>query len=369
MMKTVDYENLSKANALFFEEYHLNFQQVMTSGWYILGKHVESFEHAFAEYLGAKYCIGVASGFDALILALIALDLPPQSEVIVASNAYVACVLSILKAGHIPVLVEPARDTSNIDVDKIEAKITAKTAAIMPVHLYGYPCNMAQISALAQKYQLHIIEDCAQAHGAKFQNQKVGTFSSVAAFSFYPTKNLGALGDAGAVVTDDENLNKKLRALRNYGSHIKYHNDYIGLNSRLDEIQAGFLRIKLSCLDQINQHKRNLAKIYDKFLPSVVTKPQHQPDYFGVYHIYNIYTEHRDKLRDYLKERGISTEIHYPIPPYQQPALRHLFAGQCYPMSDTMHVSTLSLPISFYHQPDDIEYVCETITQFFAEAL
>lgn len=366
-MKTVEYENLAKLNQPFFSQLQNQFEAVMNSGWYILGKEVEKFEQQFAGYIGAQHCIGVASGLDALILALLALDLPPQSEVIVASNAYVACILSIIKADLVPVLVEADPFHSNIDVNKIEQKITAKTRVIMPVHLYGYPCDMKKIKELAEKYQLHIIEDCAQAHGAKFHQQKVGTFSTISAFSFYPTKNLGALGDAGAVVTDDEILAKKLRALRHYGSHVKYQNDYIGINSRLDEIQAAFLQIKLAHLDQINDHKRQLATIYDEKLPDYYQKPNHQEGYYGVYHIYNVYCDKRDELRDFLKQNGVMTEIHYPIPPYRQKAFLGMFNENAFPLSDKMHKSNLSLPISYFHTSADIHYVCELMQQFAAK--
>ncbi len=361
---TVEYENLGKLNKPFFEEYQQKFTQVMESGWYILGKEVKSFENAFAEYVGVKHCIGLASGLDALILALKALDLPPKSEVIVAANAYVACILSIIDAGHIPVLVEPDINHSNIDVSLIEQKITSQTKVIMPVHLYGYPCDMEAICGLAKQYNLHIIEDCAQAHGAKYFDKQVGTFSTISTFSFYPTKNLGALGDAGAVLTNDDTLATKLRALRNYGSHVKYHNDYIGMNSRLDEVQAGFLNVKLPALDLINDHKRSLAAIYDEHLDKRYQKPSHQPGYHGVYHIYNVYYEKRDKLRDFLKQYEISTEIHYPIPPYRQKALTGMFNPNEFPLSDKMHASTLSLPISYFHTKEDILIVCEIMNQF-----
>lgn len=362
--RKVEYENLGKLNQGFFEAYQEKFHEVMKSGWYILGKEVQSFEKAFAEYIGVKHCIGLASGLDALILALKALDLPPKSEVIVAANAYVACILSIIEAGLTPVLVEPDSKHSNIDVNQIEQKITSKTKAIMPVHLYGYPCDMEVICAIAKRYNLHIIEDCAQAHGAQYFDKKVGTFSTISAFSFYPTKNLGALGDAGAVLTDDDTLALKLRALRNYGSHVKYYNEYIGLNSRLDEVQAGFLNVKLASLNKINDHKRMLAAIYDEHLDERYQKPKHQLGYHGVYHIYNIYHEQRDKLRDFLKQYEISTEIHYPVPPYRQKALVGMFEQDGFPVSDKMHATTLSLPISYFHTKEDILVVCELMNQF-----
>ncbi|MBS0286841.1 MAG: DegT/DnrJ/EryC1/StrS family aminotransferase [Proteobacteria bacterium] len=363
MKKSVEYENLAKLNAPFFEAYQQSFQAVMQSGWYILGTQVKSFEEDFAKYHNAKYCVGLASGLDALILALQALDLPPASEVIVAANAYVACILSIIKAGLKPVLVEPGED-GNIDVSKIESHITPYTKVIMPVHLYGHPCEMEVITSLAQKYQLHIVEDCAQAHGARYFDKKVGTFSTIAAFSFYPTKNLGALGDAGAVLTNDENLAVKLKALRNYGSHVKYHNDYIGMNSRLDEVQAGFLKVKLKALDHINQHKRVLAAIYDKLLDQRYLKPKVKEGFFDVFHIYNVHAQNRDKLRVYLKEHGVTTEVHYPVAPYRQKALAGIFTQEAFPVSDKWHATTLSLPISYFHTLDDIAYVCDLMNTF-----
>ncbi|MGD9592058.1 MAG: DegT/DnrJ/EryC1/StrS family aminotransferase, partial [Candidatus Berkiella sp.] len=307
---------------------------------------------------------GVASGLDALILALQALDLPQGSEVIVAANAYVASILSILKVGLTPILVEPNAMDGNIDTQLIEKAITARTKAIMPVHLYGHACDMEVITALAKKYHLYIIEDCAQAHGATYYGKKVGTFSTISAFSFYPTKNLGALGDAGAVLTNDEALANKLKALRNYGSHLKYYNDYLGTNSRLDEMQAGFLNVKLPHLDKINSYKRELALIYDKHLDKHYHKPKPQDVFYDVYHIYNVHHPKREELRAYLKEHGISTEVHYPIAPYKQKALQGMFNENAYKQSDWWHATTLSLPISYFHTTDDILYVCKIMNQF-----
>lgn len=363
MKRNVAYENLQKANYQFVEQYQTKFQNVLASGWFILGKEVEKFEQAFASYIGMKHCIGLASGLDALILALQALDLPPKSEVIISANAYVACILSILKADLIPVLVEP-ECSANLDVNKIEEKITANTSAIMPVHLYGYPCEMEPLLNLANKYRLHIIEDCAQAHGATYFDRKVGTFGTISAFSYYPTKNLGALGDAGAALTNDDSLAMKLRALRNYGSHTKYHNDYIGINSRLDEVQAGFLNVKLPYLDEINDHKRMLGNIYNQCLDERYQKPKHRAGSNSVYHIYNIFHDKRDELRAVLKEHGITTDIHYPIPPYRQKAFKGMFDENAYPISDRLHATTLSLPISYAHSAEDIEYVCEIMNKY-----
>lgn len=363
MTLSIEYENLAKVNQDFVTQFQETLQNVLTRGWYIRGKQCENFETAFAQYIGTQYCIGLANGYDALILALKALQLPEKSEVLVAANAYVACVLSIVRAGLVPILVEPD-NTGNIDVQKIETKITPKTRVIMPVHLYGNPCNMTAINLLAQRYNLHIIEDCAQAHGARWDGKKIGTFSTISAFSFYPTKNLGALGDAGAVLTDDESLAKTLRALGNYGSQVKYHNDIIGYNSRLDEIQAGFLQVKLPFLDKLNAHKRALAAIYDTHLDARFQKLHVAPEAFCVYHIYPILHPHRDDLRSYLAHNGITTEVHYPIPPYRQKALQHYWEGEQYPISDAWHQSILSLPISYAHTPEDIKRVCDTMNAY-----
>lgn len=360
----IPYENLKGVNQPYFEAFENKFRTMLGSGWYILGKEVTEFEAAFADYHQLEHAVGVASGLDALTLSLMALELPEGSEVIVAANAYVACILSILQAHCVPVLVEPNVKDGNLDVILIESKITPKTRAIMPVHLYGNPCDMTTITALAEQHHLHIIEDCAQAHGATWEGKLVGTFSRLSAFSFYPTKNLGALGDAGAILTQDPALAKKCRALRNYGSDIKYHNDYIGLNSRLDEIQAGFLSIKLPYLNAINAHKRQLAQIYDEHLDVRFTRCQLDPRSQSVRHIYPIFHPQRDRLKEYLKQKGIHTEIHYPIPPHRQKALSKIFEGQEYPISEELHRTTLSLPISIIHTVNDIHFVCDSINSF-----
>lgn len=365
MLKQVPYENLSKSNILFFDEIKIAVNRVVDSGWYILGKELEQFEASFAEYIGMEYAIGVASGLDALILSLMVLGLPKGSEVIVPANAYVASILSVLKAGLTPVLVEPDEKTCNINPNLIEAYITKNTKAIMPVHLYGLSSDMNEIQRIAKKYDLFILEDCAQVHGAMYFGKKCGNFSTMASFSFYPTKNLGAMGDAGAILTNDAELAGKLRAIRNYGSHQKYHNDYIGVNSRLDEMQAAILSVKLKYLDSINQHKQNLAKIYNQLLTNKITKPIQMNNYEHVYHIYNIRTADRDNLKKYLADNGIGTDIHYPVPPHQQKALAHLFQDKKYPISEKMHQTTLSLPISYFHTEIDIQYVCETLNRYY----
>ena len=358
----IEYESLGRLNKSFEDEYVQCFRELLNSGWYILGKQVATFEEAFAQYCGTKHCIGVASGLDALMLALRCYDFPAGSEVLVPSNTYIATILSILQCGLKPVLVEPDIHTYNIDPLKIEEKITKNTKAIMVVHLYGKACDMEPIMQIAGKYKLPVIEDCAQAHGAMYKGQKVGTFG-IGAFSFYPTKNLGALGDAGAITTNDQENKDLFMALRNYGSKIKYQNDYIGYNSRLDEIQAGLLSVKLKYLDKINRHKRDLAAIYLKELKDDFIKPSVSSDYFDVYHIFNIRHPKRDELKEYLLKNDIKTDIHYPIPPNKQKAMEGIIIGE-YPISEEIHRTTLSLPISFGHTEDDIYKVVETINKF-----
>lgn len=358
----IEYESLGRLNRGFEKEYLQCFRDLLDSGWYILGKQVESFEKAFASYCGTKYCIGVASGLDALMLALRSYEFPVGSEVLVPSNTYIATILSILQCGLKPILVEPDIRTYNIDPLKIEEKITKNTRAIIVVHLYGKSCDMESIMQIASKYDLPVIEDCAQAHGAMFKGQKVGTFG-IGAFSFYPTKNLGALGDAGAITTGDSDKNEMFRTLRNYGSKIKYQNDYIGYNSRLDEIQAALLSVKLKYLDEINQHKRNLANIYLTELKDDFIKPVVFSDYFDVYHIFNIRHPKRDELRDFLLKNGIKTDVHYPIPPHKQKAMEGIIEGE-FPLSEEIHKTTLSLPISYGHTLDDIYKVIEVLNKF-----
>lgn len=360
----IDYENLQKLNAPFFEEYTKQFQEVLNSGWYILGKHVQQFEQEFAAYNNVKHTIGVASGLDAITLSLAAFNFEKGSEVIVPSNTYIATILSVLQNNLTPVLVEPDMATYNIDPKKIEAAITSKTKAILVVHLYGKSCEMQPILELCKKHNLKLIEDCAQAHGATYKGQKAGTFGDFGAFSFYPTKNLGALGDAGAVVCNDDELDKKIRRLRNYGSDIKYYNEVVGYNSRLDEMQAAFLSVKLKSLDKINEHKRNLAAIYLKNLKEDFIKPQVHPDYFDVYHIFNIRHEKRDELKNYLLEHNIKTEIHYPVSPSRQNALKGLLNNYDFPISEKIHQTTLSLPISYFHTTDDVNRVVEVMNKF-----
>lgn len=364
-MKTVEYENLSKLNEPFFEEYESVFSKVARKGWYVLGEEVKAFEDEFASFSESRYCLGVANGLDALKLALKAFDFVAGSEVIVPSNTYIATILSIVQNNLKPVLVEPEIRTYNIDPAKIEAAITSKTKAIMIVHLYGKACDMNPILEICNKYKLKLIEDCAQAHGAKYKGKQIGTFGDFGAFSFYPTKNLGALGDAGAATCQNEELYTKMKALRNYGSHQKYYNQYIGTNSRLDEVQAAFLRIKLRKLNDINNHKRMLAGIYQERLSSKLIKPIISDNFYDVFHIYNIRTDKRDELKKHMEENGIKTEIHYPVSPNKQVAMKGILDVES-PISEEIHKTTLSLPISYFHTVDDVRYVCEVINGFYA---
>lgn len=359
----IEYENLYKSNQPLIEEFKRAFSEVLDSGWFILGKKVEVFEQEFANYLGAKHCIGVASGLDALTLSILSLDIPKGSEIIVPANTYIATILAILQAGHKPVLVEPDIRTYNIDPLLIEQSITKNTRVMMLVHLYGKPCDMDPINELCKKHNLFLIEDCAQAHGANYKGQKVGTFGHLAAFSFYPTKNLGCLGDGGAVVTNNPEFSEKVKMLRNYGSTVKYYNELIGFNSRLDEMQAAFLSIKLKHLDSINNHKRNLSTIYFENLKSDFIKPAQNGDYYDVFHIFSIRHEQRDKLKDYLFKNGVKTEIHYPVPPHKQKALENIIQGN-FNISEEIHKTTLSLPISTFHTKEDIFRVIDMLNRF-----
>lgn len=359
----IEYENLGKLNKPFFDEYLESFRKTMEGGWYVLGSNVEHFEKEFSAYNGVSYAVGVANGLDALILALKAFDFETGAEVIVPSNTYIATILAIVHAGLKPVLVEPCIETYNIDPSKIEVAITSKTKAIMVVHLYGKACDMNPIVSLCQKYNLKLIEDCAQSHGATYKGQKTGTFGDFGCFSFYPTKNLGALGDAGAVVSNDKTLMDKIRTLRNYGSNIKYHNEVVGYNSRLDEVQAGFLSVKLKKLDEINAHKRELAALYMDGLSDRFIKPKVEEGFFDVYHIFNVRINNRDELRGYLLDNGIKTDIHYPIAPHKQEAMSGIIAGE-YPISEEIHNTTISLPISYFHMKEEILRVIEVMNGF-----
>ncbi len=360
----IEYENLNNLNQSLFNEYKVAFNEVLESGWYVLGTKVKEFEKQFASYCSATHCVGVANGLDALNLSLRAFSFEKGSEVLVPSNTYIATILSIVENGLQPILVEPNIDTYNIDPTLLEQAITPKTRAIMVVHLYGKVCDMDPILAIAKKHGLKVIEDCAQSHGAKYKGKLSGSFGDYAAHSFYPTKNLGALGDAGAVTTNNDELANKIKVLRNYGSEIKYYNEVVGVNSRLDELQAALLLVKLKYMEKITSHKRELASIYLNGLKSDFIMPQVHPDYFDVYHIFNIRHLKRDALKDYLLKNNIKTEIHYPVAPNKQKAMIGILDKQQTPIAQEIHETTLSLPISYFHSKETIQQVVDVMNSF-----
>lgn len=361
--RVIEYESLARSNAGLMAELEAAATRVIRSGWYVLGQEVSAFESEFAQYVGAKHCIGVGNGLDALILSIEALGLPKGSDILVASNTYIATILAIVRAGHKPVLVEPELATFNMDPARLPTALTSNTRAICVTHLFGKTCRMDAIGAFAREQGLKVVEDCAQSHGAKLNDEMTGTFGDVGCFSFYPTKNLGAIGDAGAIVTNDDSLADRLRYTRNYGSKQKYVNRYVGTNSRLDELQAAMLRVKLRHLEGMTNHKRSLAEVYFDKLPTWVVKPVRRSDEFDVFHIFAIRHAERDRLRQYLLEKGIKTEVHYPIPPHRQDAMKGILEGD-YSIADELHSTELSLPISAGHSVQDVGTVAEIVSKY-----
>ncbi|WP_417942059.1 DegT/DnrJ/EryC1/StrS family aminotransferase [Flavobacterium sp. RS13.1] len=372
MIKFLD---LKKINEPYETGFHDKLKSMLDNGWYILGKEVETFEKSFAAYCNSKYCIGVGNGFDALVLIFkgyIQLGkLQKGDEVIVPANTYIASILAVLEADLIPVLVEPRLETYNINPDLILEKITSKTQAILVVHLYGQLAEMDQINAIAHQNNLLVIEDAAQAHGAVLAEsrkpkaeKKSGNLSNAAAFSFYPGKNLGALGDGGAVTTNDNELAKTIQSLRNYGSEAKYQNKYIGVNSRLDELQAAFLNAKLPNLDPENNRRRAIAKRYlEEIKNEKIQLPVWGFSSNHVFHLFVIRTESRDHLQQYLLENGVQTMIHYPIPPHKQKAFSD-WNNLCFPISEKIHNEILSLPMSPVMTEDEISFVIEILNKY-----
>jgi dTDP-4-amino-4,6-dideoxygalactose transaminase len=368
----IPFLDLKKINERYETAFQEKLKSVLNNGWYILGKELETFESAFAHYCKTSYCIGVGNGLDALTLIFkgyIQLGkLQKGDEVIVPANTYIASILAIIEADLVPVLVEPRLETYNIDPDLISEKITVKTKAILVVHLYGQLAEMDQITAIAAHNNLLVIEDAAQSHGANLPNDRQiknqENLNSTAAYSFYPGKNLGCLGDGGAIVTNDEALAKVLYSLRNYGSEKKYHNEYIGVNSRLDELQASFLNLKLPNLDDDNQKRRNIAKRYlteiknDKIkLPFWDLSENH------VFHLFVIRTENRAELQDYLAKNQIQTVIHYPIPPHKQKAFS-VYSDLSLPVTEKIHNEVLSLPISPVLTEEQVSIIIEILNQY-----
>jgi dTDP-4-amino-4,6-dideoxygalactose transaminase len=365
MIKFLD---LQKINQQYRTDLKKAFERVLDSGWYILGNEVKQFENDFASYCGTKHCIGVANGLDALILIIRAYKelgfFVDYDEIIVPANTYIASILAISENNLIPVLVEPDIYTNNIDPNLIEAKITNKTKAILSVHLYGQLCDMDAINAIAKKHDLKVIEDCAQAHGAKHNGKYAGNFGDAAGFSFYPGKNLGALGDAGAITTNDDTLASTLRALLNYGSHEKYKNLYKGINSRLDELQAALLGVKLKTLNKETDIKRSIVNRYlNEIKNSKIILPSVNEQQAHVWHLFVIRSNNRQQLQQYLSDHGIQTVIHYPIPPHKQAAYKEL-NDHVFPISEKIHEEIISLPLSSVMLNDEVNYVIKTLNEY-----
>lgn len=342
------------------------FERVYTRSWYIEGTEDEAFEKAFAEYCGTQYCVGVGNGLDALVMALKGLGVGTGDEVIVPSNTYIATALAVTYVGAIPVFVEPDIRTFNINPELIEDTITEKTKAIMPVHLYGLACDMDPIMEIAKKHNLYIVEDCAQAHGATYKGKKIGTFGEAAGFSFYPGKNLGALGDAGATITNDKKLADKIRAYGNYGSDYKYHHIYKGNNSRLDEMQAAFLAAKLPHLERMNVERRRIAQMYLDGIKNPEVVLPFVPDYaVPVWHIFGIRCKRREELEKFLNDKGIGTNKHYPIPMHLQDCYKDLGLKEGdFPITEEISATELSIPMYYGMSDEEIQYVIDCINEF-----
>ena len=364
----MDYIMPNRLDRGFFQyqkEFEDKIVEVLRSGRYVLGKEVEVFEKEFAKYTGAEYCVGLASGLDALWIAFRILGIGKGDEVIVQGNTYIASVMGITINGATPIFVEPD-EYYNIDASKIEEKVTDKTKAILVVHLYGQASNMKPIMELAKKYKLRVVEDCAQSHGAKFNDKMTGTFGDIGCFSFYPSKNLGAFGDAGAIVTDNPQIAEDIRVFRNYGSEKRYYNRVVGTNSRLDEIQAGLLRVRLSHIKELEDEKRKICTRYlneinnpDIILPSIRDGATH------IWHQFVIRTERRNELIEYLEGKGIGTIIHYPIPPHLSEAYSYLGHKKgAFPITEQYADTVLSIPLYNGMTEDELDYVIEALNEF-----
>lgn len=368
----IEFLNLKKINKLCKEQFLQSLNDTIESGWFILGEKVKKFEEEFANYCEVKHCIGVANGLDALILILEGYKqlgiIKENDEVIVPSNTYIASILAISKANLTPILVEPDMNTYLLNPAEIEKKITPRTKAILPVHLYGRLCEMNEINTIAKKYNLKVIEDSAQSQGAIYNGKRSGNLGDASGFSFYPGKNLGALGDAGAVTTNDDDLATAIKALRNYGSHIKYQNIYQGINSRLDEVQAGFLSIKLKQLDEENQKRREIAGFYlnnirneNIILPFIPTSAQ---DFLNhIWHVFTVRTIDRNGFQEFLKKNNVQTVIHYPVPPHKQPAYQE-WNKLSYPIAEEISNQILSLPISPVMEEQEYKMVAEVVNSY-----
>lgn len=364
-MHTVRFLDLRAAYEELAPELEAATARVMRSGWYVLGAEVERFEAEFARYVGARHCVGVGNGLDALRIALLAMGVGPGDEVIVPANTYIATWLAVTALGARPVPVEPDPETFNIDVRGIEERITPRTRVILPVHLYGRPSAVDDIRAVADRYGLQVLEDAAQAHGSALNGVRAGHLGDAAAWSFFPSKNLGALGDGGAVTTDDDAVADRVRLVRNYGSRVKYLNEVPGANSRLDEIQAAVLSVKLAHLDEWNARRRRLAELYLEGLRGTdLALPARSPGVDSAWHLFVVRSESRDALQAALAEHGVETLIHYPVPPYRQDAYAGSGADFGHlPISDRLHQEVLSLPMGPHLDEADVEYVIDTVLQ------
>lgn len=364
-MTHICFNVLNRQYQKYEKEYDEAALKVLHSGWYVLGKQVEAFESGFSDYVGTNYCVGLNSGLDALILAIRALDIGAGDEVIVPANTYIATVLGITENHAVPVFVEPD-EYYNIDVNKIEEKITSRTKAILAVHLYGQACNMTAVMEIAKKYQLYVIEDCAQAHGATWNGKKVGSFGDVGCFSFFPTKNLGAFGDGGAITTNNAHIAETVQKLRNYGSAIKYHHEIEGVNSRLDEMQAALLAVKLRHLDELTAERVSIAMRYCNEIKNPLVKlPLCRESASHVFHLFVVRVRARERFRDYLKQRGIDTQIHYPIPPHKSKCYeQYAWSKVKLPLTEQASDEIVSLPLYNGMTDDEISYVIQAINEF-----
>jgi len=366
MIKFLDLQSM---NLELNNEFHTAFNRVLQSGWFVMGPELEAFEAEFSAYCGVNFCVGVGNGLDAIHLLLRAYGIGAGDEVIVPANTYIATWLAVTQTGATVVPVEPDIATFNIDPALIDAAVTSRTKAILPVHLYGHVAQMDAIMKVAAKHDLIVIDDCAQGHGACFSGRRIGALAHASAFSFYPGKNLGALGDGGAITTDNDEIADKVRALRNYGSSEKYHNDVLGFNSRLDELQAAFLREKLPHLDTWNEKRRKVAEIYTRGLAGAenIILPKAQCPESHVWHLYVVRIQNRDKVAGFLKDKGVGTLIHYPVAPYMQQAYKDAgFGADDFPISTKMHDEVLSLPMHPLMTEEQAQYVVNATKQALA---
>ena len=365
MSKNVIYENLNISNRKYKKKFLKQLSKFIDKGKFILGDNLKTFEKKFSKYIGCKYTIGVGNGLDALTMSLKFLNTlkKNKNEVILASNSYYACILSVINAGLKPVLVDPCLKTYNIDVNVLKSKINSNTLCILAVHMYGKTCEMDKLKVICKSKNLYLIEDCSQSHGAKFKNKMTGSFGDISCFSFYPTKNLGALGDAGAICCNNKKFYEILSCYRNYGSIKRYQNKYVGFNSRMDDLQALFLNTKLKDLDKNNRFKNKLAKLYMKKLSNKFIKPINENNKYDVFYTYCIRTNLRKKLINHLKKNNIGFDIHYPVAPYKQKALKKINFGK-FPKSDLIHKTIISLPISTMHTKNDINHTIKVLNKF-----